>query len=43
MSINVKEKINQYHDYLIQTRRYLHENPELSGEEVETAAFLKKK
>lgn len=42
MSINVKEKINQYHDYLIQTRRYLHENPELSGEEVETAAFLKK-
>ena len=27
--------------YLINTRRYLHENPELSGEEFETSKFLK--
>lgn len=27
--------------YLINTRRYLHENPELSGEEYQTSKFLK--
>lgn len=27
--------------YLVNTRRYLHENPELSGEEFETSKFLK--
>ncbi|UUX34060.1 hypothetical protein [Fundicoccus culcitae] len=43
MSTNVKEKIAQYEDYLINTRRYLHENPEISGVEFETAAFLKMK
>ncbi|WP_394023789.1 hypothetical protein ACF3NF_02120 [Anaerococcus martiniensis] len=28
--------------YQVKTRRYLHENPELSGEEIETSKFLKK-
>lgn len=28
-------------DYLINTRRYLHENPELSGKEFKTSKFLK--
>ena len=28
-------------DYLVNTRRYLHENPELSGEEYQTSKFLK--
>lgn len=37
--LNSVEEIN---NYLINTRRYLHENPELSGEEIETIKFLKK-
>lgn len=37
--LNSVEEIN---NYLINTRRYLHENPELSGEEIETSKFLKK-
>lgn len=32
---------NKLEDYLLDTRRYLHENPELSGIEYETSRFLK--
>lgn len=36
------EKINSYHDYMVQVRRHLHQYPELSGQEKETVAYLKK-
>ncbi|WP_073998578.1 amidohydrolase [Anaerococcus urinomassiliensis] len=44
MAIKTKElltKVNDIENYLIETRRYLHENPELSGKEFETSKFLK--
>lgn len=34
------KKISEYEQYLIKTRRYLHENPEVSGKEYDTSAFL---
>ncbi len=33
--------VDSYEDYMIKTRRYLHENPELSGQEINTSKFLK--
>lgn len=33
--------VNSYENYIIETRRYLHENPELSGKEIKTSEFLK--
>lgn len=45
MSISNEEilqSVESLEDYLISTRRYLHENPELSGMEIETSKFLKK-
>lgn len=45
MSISNSEillAVEDLENYLISTRRYLHENPELSGEEIETSKFLKK-
>lgn len=44
MAINndiILNDINNIKDYMINTRRYLHENPELSGKEFETSKFLK--
>lgn len=35
------KSVDNLNDYLINTRRYLHENPELSGKEIETSKFLK--
>ena len=46
MSISNEEilqSVESLEDYLISTRRYLHENPELSGMEIETSKFLKKR
>jgi len=39
----VLEKAEQFEDFLIQTRRYLHKNPELSGQEYGTTRFLHQK
>ena len=39
--MTLNQLLNKHHSYLIETRRYLHENPELSGQEVNTSAFLK--
>ncbi|WP_296113371.1 M20 family metallopeptidase [uncultured Anaerococcus sp.] len=39
----IKDKINENKDYIIKTRRYLHENPEVSEKEYQTSAYLKKK
>ncbi len=38
---NVKEVAAKYGDYLIEKRRYFHENPELSGEEFNTSKVVK--
>lgn len=35
-------EFDEIEDYVIRTRRFLHENPELSGEELNTSDFLKK-
>lgn len=40
--MNVKELTEKYENYVIETRRHIHENPELSWEEYETTAFIKK-
>lgn len=37
----IKEKINQYFDQTVDWRTYLHENPEVSDKEYETAVYLK--
>lgn len=37
----LKKAVDSYEDYMIKTRRYLHENPELSSQEVNTSKFLK--
>lgn len=34
------EKLNAYYDEMVQIRRYLHQHPELSFQEVNTAAFI---
>lgn len=39
----IKEKISENREDLIETRRYLHENPELSEKEFETSKYLKKR
>ena len=36
----IQEKASELQDYLVKTRRYLHENPESSLKEFETAAFI---
>lgn len=38
----IKEKIDQYFDDTVAWRNYLHENPEVSDKEYETAKYLKK-
>jgi len=40
--MNIKELAEKYKEYIIEQRRYLHENPELSLEEVETTKHLVK-
>lgn len=35
------ETAKKYQDYMVAARRHLHENPELSGQEFETVAFIK--
>lgn len=42
MSNNLVKKVESHNDYLINTRRYLHQYPELSGKEFATAEFLKR-
>lgn len=37
----ILQSVEDLDQYIIQTRRYLHENPELSGKEYETSKFLK--
>tara|TARA_Y100001935_G_scaffold217449_1_gene189648 strand:- start:89601 stop:90794 length:1194 start_codon:yes stop_codon:yes gene_type:complete len=37
----VKELAGKYRDYMIQTRRYLHQHPEVSYKEFETTKFIK--
>src|SRR4051812_40638025 len=39
----IKKLADTYFDELVAVRRHLHENPELSFEEVETAKFISKK
>lgn len=38
---SITKSVEIIENYLVKTRRYLHENPELSGEEFETSKFLK--
>ena len=38
----IQEKASELQEYLVKTRRYLHENPESSLKEFETAAFIQK-
>lgn len=37
------EAAKEVEEYVKLTRGYLHENPEISGQEFDTSAFLKKK
>ena len=39
----IKALANEYHEEIINIRRHLHQNPELSFEEVETGKFIAKK
>ncbi|TVR16647.1 MAG: amidohydrolase [Balneolaceae bacterium] len=36
----IHEKAEQYFDYMVQTRRYLHKNPEVSFKEFETTDYI---
>lgn len=38
---DLKERVIELEKYLVKTRRFLHENPEVSGKEYNTATFLK--
>ena len=38
----IQEKASKLQEYLVKTRRHLHENPESSLKEFETAAFIQK-
>ena len=38
----IQEKASKLQEYLVKTRRYLHENPESSLKEFETAAFIQR-
>lgn len=40
--MNISPELKQLYDYSIETRRYLHTIPELSGQEFKTSAFCKK-
>ena len=40
--MNILDKVLEQEQYVIQTRHYLHQNPELSMEEKETSAFVQK-
>jgi amidohydrolase len=40
--MNISPELKKLHDYSIETRRYLHTIPELSGQEFKTSAFCKK-
>lgn len=40
--MNISPELKQFYDYSIETRRYLHTIPELSGLEFKTSAFCKK-
>jgi amidohydrolase len=40
--MNIKERAEFYNDYIIEQRRFFHERPELSFEETETTAAIKK-
>lgn len=42
MSRNIREKVIENYEYLIDVRKYFHMYPELSCQEYETAAFIKK-
>ena len=39
--MNIKETVAQYHDYLIEMRRWFHQHPETSQEEFETSKKIK--
>lgn len=39
----IKHKAKELEQYIIEIRRYLHQNPELSGQEIDTANFIFKK
>lgn len=41
MNTTILEHVKNIEDYLVTTRRHLHENPELSHEEFETSKYLK--
>lgn len=38
--MNISKEVNELKNYLIQTRRYLHQNPESSLKEYDTSAFI---
>lgn len=38
--MDVKELTKKYKDYVIEKRKYLHANPELSGKEFETSKLI---
>ncbi|UUX33743.1 M20 metallopeptidase family protein [Fundicoccus culcitae] len=40
--MSILERVDSYKDYAISLRHYLHTHPEVSGNEYETAAYLKK-
>lgn len=44
MTLNkiIKDKISEYKEDAIETRRYLHKYPEVSSKEFETSKYLKK-
>ena len=39
----INKKIKDYNEDIISTRRYFHENPEVSSKEFETSKYLKKR
>ncbi len=39
--VRVKELAEKYHNYMVQTRRHLHQHPEVSYREYETTKFIK--
>lgn len=36
----IREKAESYYDYMVQTRRYLHKNPEISFKEYDTTEYI---
>ena len=43
MHHRIINKVNELEPVLIEIRRYIHQNPELSGQEFNTSAFIHKK